>query len=588
MNNVLNKFRKRNIQTNITEFLLVIFVFALSICLLSGLFINYLTLKKSSENFLKNSNLQSYIINTNGVSQADEDFFKSKFNYSKRYVFDTDFNEGGRNYAAKVLVSNGKISIPYIVDGEKGEGCYVDKRFIDKYNIGVNNSRLFINVSLGGEEKRVEFKVVGAMTMAENLTNDEKCVIFIDEKVFLDTLKLCFVGIEDADLSVINYNQILVKTDNYETAEAEIKSYFNNSSTTLANIEKIDENASIIALKKEIKKAKQMLYTFPIIFVLVSILVIVSSLSQLVLKERYNIGLLKALGISNKELVLNYAGYGGNIGFLGAIFGMIISPLIIPNITFEVYDKMFYLPRDEVKLFCPVWFVVLVVIISVIVGYLTSMFVSLRLVEKYPKDCLGSARKINLKTRKSKTKVPITISSAARNLRINLSRTIMTIVGFSGSSLLCLIGFGVSELADEDFSGFGLKMFKTYSKIFQIFSIILLILTIVILIVQIFRERYKDMALMRVHGEAYEKIWFSVVFEMVILGLIGYVISCALCQIVFGLMLKLFDISGLIFINFTAYLKTFLIIFGLILVISSFGLIKIYKINLGKAIKFSE
>ena len=588
MNSVLNKFRKRNIQTNITEFLLVIFVFALSICLLGGLFINYLTLKKSSEKFLKSSNLQSYTINTNGVSQTDEAFFESKFNYSKRYVFDTDFNESGRNYAAKVLVSNGKISIPYIVDGVKGEGCYVDKRFVDKYNIGVNNSRVFINISFGGEEKRVEFKVVGAMTMAENLTNNEKCVIFIDEKVFLDTLKLCFDGLENADLSVINYNQILVKTDTYETAEAEIKSYFNNSSTTLANIEKIDENVSIIALKKEIKKAEQMLYTFPVIFVLVSILVIVSSLSQLVLKERYNIGLLKALGISNKELVLNYAGYGGNIGFFGACFGMLVSPLIIPNITFEIYDKMFYLPRDEVKLFCPVWFVILVVLISVVVGYLTSMFVALSLTEKYPKDCFGGAGKIKLKPRKNKTKVPITISSAARNLKINLSRTIMTIVGFSGSSLLCLIGFGVSELADEDFAGFSLKMFKTYSKIFQIFSIILLILTIVILIVQIFRERYKDMALMRVHGEAYEKIWFSVVFEMVILGLIGYVISGVLCQPIFVLMLKLFDISDLIFINFIAYLKTFLIIFGLILVISSFGLIKIYKINLGKAIKFSE
>ena len=52
------------------------------------------------------------------------------------------------------------------------------------------------------------------------------------------------------------------------------------------------------------------------------------------------------------------------------------------------------------------------------------------------------------------------------------------------------------------------------TDLFKGFSVVLILLAIVVLIVQIFKERTKEMAMMRLHGVAYFKIWLTVLFEM--------------------------------------------------------------------------
>ena len=72
-----------------------------------------------------------------------------------------------------------------MVEGEKGNGCYVDAKFIDKYKIGINFSKIYFDYTIDGETKKLEFKVLGSFAMAEDLIVDDKCSIFIDEKYFL-------------------------------------------------------------------------------------------------------------------------------------------------------------------------------------------------------------------------------------------------------------------------------------------------------------------------------------------------------------------------------------------------------------------
>ena len=107
----LSKFRKRNIQTNIAHFLLVIFVVAISVCLVVGLFINHITLKGAVEKFYANSELPNLWIETDRVTAADENYFK-KYDYGKRLVFNTQFVMGKDNQETKVIIADGEISMP--------------------------------------------------------------------------------------------------------------------------------------------------------------------------------------------------------------------------------------------------------------------------------------------------------------------------------------------------------------------------------------------------------------------------------------------------------------------------------------------
>ena len=76
-------------QANIGHIMLVIFVVAISVCLITGLFISHLTLKTSVKDFLTNSNLPSLWIKADKITQQDEDFL-SNYDYSKRCSFETN------------------------------------------------------------------------------------------------------------------------------------------------------------------------------------------------------------------------------------------------------------------------------------------------------------------------------------------------------------------------------------------------------------------------------------------------------------------------------------------------------------------
>ncbi len=588
MSRVLNKFRKRNIQANFLHFALVVFVVAVSVCLITGLVINYLTLSKSVDAFYTKSNLPNLWLQTSGVSSDDEDFLSSRFEYDKRFRFDSDFQTGEKNYNATFLIANGKTSVPYIIEGEKEHGCYVDAKFAKENNFGLNHSKVFFNFTFKGETKPISFSVVGFISMAENLIVGEKPFIFIDEKDFLETLSMNFDGVDQDDLSQIAYNEILIKSDIVEKDVNDIAEFYETSQSELVRVTTKEKLSSVVAINKEIDNAKLILIIFPIIFIVISILVIVSAISQFVIKERYNIGLLKSIGIGNSQILSNYAGYGTAVCLMGAILGLLVAPLIVPNITFATYDKLYNLPRDEMNLTFPILTAFIIVIVSGIIGYLTSLLVCMSLTEKSPKECMSKFSKSKLGARNKKRKGLKIVNAPLRSMKLNLARTIMSIVGLAGSSLLILLGFGTEKILLDEISNKKIYTLEVFSRIFKGFSICLMVLTVVLLLAQIFKEKHQEMAVRRIHGESYLQIWLSVLFEMMLVGLSGFVISVLLSGPIMLLNFEIFGIGKFIFIDFLSYLKTFLLIFLTIAIVAGLSLVKIYKLKLSNAIKFSE
>lgn len=583
MINVLNKFRKRNIQTNLPHFILVIFVIAVSVCLITGLFISHLTLKSSVENFYKESNLPSLWIETSGVTSEDEEFF-SKFDYSKRYSFESDISVGNSKYNSKFLVSDGEVSRPYLVEGEKGKGCYVDSKFAQKHNIGVNYSKVQFDYTIDGKTCKLSFKVLGTLSLAEDLVSDDDCLIFIDDEYFLEELNAQFSDVINEGLS-IDYNQILITTDVSPEDIDSIRNYYDNySSETLKSIKTQAEIKSFQAVAEEIRISSLMLCIFPLLFIIVSVLVVVSSIVDLVARESYNIGLLKTFGIKNNKILSNYCGYGVFICLFGAGLGILLAPLVIPNMTFETYDLILNLPRDEVKMIVPAWLIFAIILSAILLGYFSAFFVCFNLVRKTPKECMSGIKKIK---KKKRSKSFGKIGSAFRSMKNNLARTTMSIFGISGCLLLTIMGFGVKGIKTKFLTLSGTSI-EVFSRIFQIFSMVILLLTIIILITQIFREKSKEMAMLRIHGESCVKIWLSLLLEMLIIGAIGFIIAGLFAQPVFILLLRLFEIKAIIGLGFWGFFKAFLLAFGLILIVASIGLIKIYKLNLSDATKLSE
>ena len=291
--------------------------------------------------------------------------------------------------------------------------------------------------------------------------------------------------------------------------------------------------------------------------------------------------------MKNGEILANYSGYGVFMCFFGALIGAIVSPLIVPNMIFETYDVIFNLPQDEVKMIFPFGLAATIILFAMIIGYFSSFFVCLNLVFKTPKDCMSGNKKIKLKSRKKMKNRFGMFGSALKNMKINKTRSIMSVAGIAGCSLLNVIGFGLT-LGKNFVKTSNFLSFETFLKVFQSFSLVILCLTLFILAVQIFKERAKEMAMLRINGTSYLNIWLIHILEMLVVGAIGFLIAGLLSYPVLILMLRMFGVNGGIFINLWGFIKTFLLVFGFIACIGVYVMIKIRKLNLADAIKLSE
>ena len=60
---------------------------------------------------------------------------------------------------------------------------------------------------------------------------------FVDENVFLETLKMYFTDLNEADLTILDYNQVLIKSEVSAEDKAIIQNYYDNSASNIISIQ---------------------------------------------------------------------------------------------------------------------------------------------------------------------------------------------------------------------------------------------------------------------------------------------------------------------------------------------------------------
>ncbi len=481
INKIFSKLTVRNIKSNIKQFLSVIVIVLLSTMLLSGFITNSFTLKKSINNYFDKTNLADIWAYVDGVTDDDRSFFENnEIEYGERLYLETSANITSvkNTNNAKVFVSDGKISNPYVTPNRK-KGCFIDQNVVKNYKIPINSTEYFkFNYIVEQEfmgvpielNLNLSFEINGKMCFDECADTYSTWPVFIDEETFLTEFNyrlslaieeqkqkyasiLETMGIEintgDYLLESVPHNQILVKTDDIEKVTEKIENYYASDQTSSNLIYVHDRNyvESVVLLNSEIDQSEKMIYVFPVIFLVVSVLVILTTINHLVLQEKTKIGTLKSIGIPDRKILRHYSMYGAWLCSIGSIIGILLGVLIIPNIMFVKYNLVYSLPADYIHLSIP-WYIIFVFIGVALLGYIVSLFACYNILHKKPIECLRQDININAKNfgkaKKSK-KLPLGIKMAFRNIRIKPIRTIMATIGIMGCVALLLCGFGIQD-----------------------------------------------------------------------------------------------------------------------------------------------
>lgn len=148
-----------------------------------------------------------------------------------------------------------------------------------------------------------------------------------------------------------SYNELLLRVKNDELIddvadqlEKKLDKY------GLQRIIKREDQLSNKMLTQELKGLDTMAAAIPVLFLAVAAIIISIVLSRIVSNDRMSIGVLKALGYSNMNVLFHYLKYALVIGLTGSILGIILG-LLLSRVMTEIYIFYFEIPLLKVNIY---------------------------------------------------------------------------------------------------------------------------------------------------------------------------------------------------------------------------------------------
>ncbi len=261
-------------------------------------------------------------------------------------------------------------------------------------------------------------------------------------------------------------NQYLIKLNKGEDSSLiknDVNSYFKSkSANNLLSTNDRSDMPFVITVHNDVEQARNFTFLFPFVFFLVAVLVILTTTSQIILKERQQIGTMKALGLKRSEIMSLYVLITLAVVGIGTLLGEIIGPLLIPWIMDKKYAIIYTLPKLG---YVFPWLFGLMTALGflLIAGGVTYLIarkeISLKPCESMrPRPMIMKSHSAKIRPKKGGI-IFLSFKMAFRNMRKDIVKSIMVIIGILGCTALLVCGFGI-----EDTINYGIKHDMDYGN----------------------------------------------------------------------------------------------------------------------------
>lgn len=189
---------------------------------------------------------------------------------------------------------------------------------------------------------------------------------------------------------------------------------------------------------------------FPIFFLLVAILICMTTMNRMVEDERTQIGVLKALGYSGSAIGFKYIFYATSAALIGAFGGYILGSKFLPLAIWQGYNIMYNMGNSVVYLSVD-YIAVISVAVAVLSSAGTAFFsVKAELFEVpanliRPKAPRGGKRVFLEKITPVWSRMNFLSKVSFRNIIRYKKRFFMMILGIGGCTALVLTGIGLGD-----------------------------------------------------------------------------------------------------------------------------------------------
>lgn len=451
----------RTIGVYKAQFISMIIMIALGTAIFVGFNMEWYAIEYNTEKYFEETGYADFrIINETGRFTEEEaekiktiDGVKevSRFVSVNAAVYNPD-PKAAKKTLAITVTENTEVSFFTLISGEKYDPESVDGIWLSDKYAETNGVKIGDKIGFSYAKFKMEGVVKGLVKSSEYLVcveDESELMPKYEKHGFAYISPVMFsAAVKDGTHGIFTefYPEINV------IGEGELKTFKKaveeKLGKTLLVLSK-EESSSYIFAQGEADEGKTMGTIFPVLFMVIAVLTMVTTMHRLTAKEKTQIGVLKALGFKDKRITRHYTSYAFAVGVLGSALGILLgigicAIIMNPNGTMGTYFDM---PKWE--LVVP-WFCY--VVVAAIIVFLT--FIGFLSVKKMLKGTAADALRPYAPKKMKKLAIEKTglwekMSFGARwNMRDIMrhkSRTLMSLIGIVGCMVIVVGSVGMRD-----------------------------------------------------------------------------------------------------------------------------------------------
>lgn len=445
---MLTKKMLRDIKKHKTQFLSIFLMAFLGVFVFTGVGGEALGLEVNVNQFYEDTNLADgwiYSPYLNDLFLEQVNLLGATTQMERQVVIDSTADFENKPDIRLHFVENNTLSKFYLMEGQPldindSNGVWLDKNFAEAKGLKVGD-----NISFEFEGYEIKKEIKGLGCSPEYVYPASTYSVIPD----FNKIGFAYLSYKAFPSDTVPYNLLNVKFDGEPDIYKELLDY-RLDGYYVTFLEK-SEHSSVSQFSDQISLHKMMADVFPVVFILVSMLILLTTMTRIIAHQRTQIGVLKAIGFKNRTIVMHYLSYGFWMVLIGSVLGLILGPMIVPKLLYSVIDSMFILPSWE-----PVWGInfIYVVILMVLMSLVVSFYSAKSISDESPAESIKpKVLKVSTSGFVEKSRIwnrfSFNVRWNYRDAKRNKFRALMTIIGVMGCTLLLVCAFGLNDSMND-------------------------------------------------------------------------------------------------------------------------------------------
>lgn len=367
----------RTIKQYKAQFLAMLILISFGVGIFNGFIMEWSSLEKNVNRFFTEANQADYYIYSESFfSQDDEEkILESEyvFDANRSFVAEASVKEKAGDHLALVATEGLNVAGFVLMEGEQFDSMSKNGVWISDRYASANGFKLGDAITLKYDKYTLKGKVAGLIKAPEYLV-----CIRNDYQAMPDYEAYGYAYVSPKMLSKLSefgcvYNRINVIAEcDKTTFRKEINKLYDGECTVVAK----EDTLSYEGAEQQVNEGRIISEFLPVLFFVIAILTMITTMHRITAKEKTQIGTLKALGFKNRKIILHYSQYSLLVSLVGVAFGIGIAFLIAniilnPNGTIATYIDMPYWNKS-IPLYCCAIMIALIIFFAIVGAIITK------------------------------------------------------------------------------------------------------------------------------------------------------------------------------------------------------------------------